>query len=546
MNPPTPAEHVDARRLPAPLLLALLALRVAIGWHFLYEGLAKQLNPDWSAAGYLASSQWVLADLFHWMAQNPAVLAWVDLLNTWGLMLIGAGLMLGVCTRAASLAGAVLLALYYLAHPPLVGIDAGVPLEGSYLVVNKNVVEMVALLVLAIVPQSGFGGMGGLLKSAIARATTFVRRVAASGEAPLHRDPDRFSRRELIATLATLPVLGGFVYAVLKKHAPRAREEQALRAGAAPGDVDAVTGPTVKIAQALSLDELDAKVPHARLGPLELSRVLLGGNLMNGFAHARDLMYVSSLVKAYHTVDKVLETLWIAEQCGMNALVINTHNGGHFVEQYRERNVGHMHFIAQCRAGDLMPRVRRAIDLGVEGAYIQSVEELADNDRFDEVAEALELMRSNGLVAGYGSHYIAGIKKCVERGIDPDFCMKTFHHLNYWSAHVDQEPHDNRYCDDGDETIEFMKTFDKPWIAFKVLAAGSIRPEDGMRYAFENGADFVCIGMYDFQVVEDANVACRVLGGDLPRQRPWQSPPLAAPPRPAVASTPPGTQAPGS
>ena len=101
--------------------------------------------------------------------------------------------------------------------------------------------------------------------------------------------------------------------------------------------------------------------------------------------------------------------------------------------------------------------------------------------------------------------------------------MKTFHHLDYWSARPGEEPKDNRYCDDGEETIEFMKTFDKPWIAFKVLAAGSIHPKDGLRYAFESGADFVSIGMYDFQVVEDANIVCKVLGSDLHRERDWRA-----------------------
>jgi len=523
MDTPSPTEKNEPRRLAVPVLVALLVLRITIGWHFLYEGLSKLFDPDWSAAGYLRSSQWILSDLFHWMCENAAVLDWVDFLNIWGLIAIGGGLMLGLCTRAAGLAGAALLLLYYLAHPPLIGMEAGASAEGSYLVVNKNLVEMAALLLLVIVPQSGFGGVGRFFKAALAKLGTRLRGATQAGEAPLHQDPDGFNRRELIAGLATLPVLGGFVYAVLKKHAPRGQEERALQASLTSPKVDATTSPSVKIAEALSLDELKEKVPHAKLGDLDVSRLILGGNLMNGYAHARDLIYVSSLVKAYHTVEKVLETLWIGEQCGMNTLILNTHNGGHFIEEYRKRNVGRIHFIAQCRASDLMPRLRRAIDLGVDGAYIQSVEDLINKDKFDEVAEALDLMRSNGLVAGYGSHDLSAIKQCLEQGIEPDFCMKTFHHLNYWSAQPDDEPKDNRYCDDGDETIEFMKTFDKPWIAFKALAAGSIEPKEGLRYAFENGADFVCLGMYDFQVVEDANIVCDVLKADLRRDRPWRA-----------------------
>ena len=500
---------------------SLLFLRILIGWHFLYEGLSKLLDPQWSAAGFLASSQWILSDLFHWMADTPAVLGCVNFLNAWGLALIGAGLMLGVCTRAASLAGAALLLLYYLAHPSLLGIDAAA--EGSYLVVNKNLVEMAALLLLAIAPKSGFGGLGRLLGIAWTKVSKLRRKTNWAGESPLHHDPEGFSRRELIANLATLPVLGGFVYAVLKKHPPGSLEEKALQANLGSSKADATTSPSIKIPQALSLEDLKEKVPQAKLGDLEISRLILGGNLMNGYAHARDLIYVSSLVSAYHTVDRVMETLWLAEQCGMNSLVLNTHKGGHIIEEYHKQNVGKMHFIAQCSAADLMPRVQGAIDLGVKAAYIQMVELLTDENKFDEVAQALDLMRSNGLVAGYGSHYLSAIKKCHEQGIEPDFCMKTFHHLDYWSARPDEKEKDNRYCDDGEETIEFMKDFDKPWIVFKALAAGSIHPRDGLRYAFENGADFVCIGMYDFQVVEDANIVCSVLNADLKRQRPWRA-----------------------
>jgi hypothetical protein len=67
-----------------------------------------------------------------------------------------------------------------------------------------------------------------------------------------------------------------------------------------------------------------------------------------------------------------------------------------------------------------------------------------------------------------------------------------------------------------------MSNLDEPWIAFKILAAGSIPPEEGFRYAFENGADFICVGMYDFQIVDDVNIALDSLNG-LQRNRPWRA-----------------------
>jgi hypothetical protein len=67
-----------------------------------------------------------------------------------------------------------------------------------------------------------------------------------------------------------------------------------------------------------------------------------------------------------------------------------------------------------------------------------------------------------------------------------------------------------------------MSNLDEPWIAFKTLAAGAIRPEQGFKYAFDGGADFICVGMYDFQIVEDVNIALDVLA-NVNRTRDWKA-----------------------
>jgi thiosulfate dehydrogenase [quinone] large subunit len=123
----------------------LTALRIAIGWHFLYEGLSKLTNPNWSSVSYLMDSGGFLKGFFYSLASNPDILRIVDLLNIWGLILIGLGLMLGAFTRVAIISAMTLLAFYYLSHPPLVGIRYSVPSEGSYLVINKTLVELIAL-----------------------------------------------------------------------------------------------------------------------------------------------------------------------------------------------------------------------------------------------------------------------------------------------------------------------------------------------------------------------------------------------------------------
>ena len=135
-------------------VLALTILRVTIGWHFLYEGLIKVMNPEWSAISYLNAASGPFASLFKSLASNSAAIEVVNLLNQWGLVIIGFSLMIGLFSRWACLGGMALLALYYFANPPFIGLNHASMVEGNYLIVNKNLVELFALWVLFQFPSS--------------------------------------------------------------------------------------------------------------------------------------------------------------------------------------------------------------------------------------------------------------------------------------------------------------------------------------------------------------------------------------------------------
>lgn len=137
----------------------LVVLRVAIGWHFLYEGLVKLMNPNWSSVGFLLDSGGFMKSFFYSLASNSATVNIIDMLNIWGLLLIGLSLILGFLARPAIIFGIALLAMYYLSHPPFVGIRYAVPNEGSYLIVNKNLIELIALAVLYVFPSSKYIGI---------------------------------------------------------------------------------------------------------------------------------------------------------------------------------------------------------------------------------------------------------------------------------------------------------------------------------------------------------------------------------------------------
>ena len=138
-------------------------LRILIGWHFLYEGLVKLFSPHWTAKGYLLSSQGFLSGLFNSMAGNDGVVQVIDFLNVWGLVFIGLGLFLGLLTRVSCFAGAGLLLLYYLSHPPFAGLEYAFGQEGSYLIVDKNLIELVALLAISMFPTGQYLGLDILI-----------------------------------------------------------------------------------------------------------------------------------------------------------------------------------------------------------------------------------------------------------------------------------------------------------------------------------------------------------------------------------------------
>lgn len=193
---------------------------------------------------------------------------------------------------------------------------------------------------------------------------------------------------------------------------------------------------------------------------------------------------------------------------------------------------GKMQWIAEGHPSpeDLRTNIKRSVDWGASAVYIQGAigDKWLRQGHFGKLGECVDFIKSQGVPGGIGAHLLDVIVDAEASGFDADFYVKTLHHTNYWSSRrPDQQGdvvgnrEDNFWAKTPEKTIAFMKSVKKPWIAFKTLAAGAIHPSSGFKYAFEGGADFVCVGMFDFQVREDAIIAKKTVGEIGNRERPW-------------------------
>jgi hypothetical protein len=277
-----------------------------------------------------------------------------------------------------------------------------------------------------------------------------------------------------------------------------------------------------------------SNMPMGAIGKVKISRLICGGNLISGYAHSRDLIYVSPLLTHYFTDEKIMETWSLCEQQGINTMILfpEDKRAVGLYETYRSRG-GRIQYLAQISPTkeDLKTAVKKAKDAGAVGAFLLG--NIADAWTRDGdvklIGELLANIKDHDLISGVAGHELRTVIAVEKAGCAPDFYMKTLHDNNYWSKRrpdqmkevIDNYVIDNYWCMDPKETIAYMSEIRRPWIAYKVLAAGAIRPQAGLQHAFANGADFAAVGMFDFQIAENVAVTQDVVRTTQNRDREW-------------------------
>ena len=254
--------------------------------------------------------------------------------------------------------------------------------------------------------------------------------------------------------------------------------------------------------------------PKRKLGKCDVSRLIIGANQFTGYPHAEPLKYAKELFAAYFTEEKIVETLAIAHDRGIDThITLTDETCVKYLNRFEKETGKRLQWIAQSQwfspkpgsRKDALNYIKLAADNGAIACFLQGAacDGLVREKNLSDLAYYFDTIRKQGMLAGLAGHLNETIDVPIKAGITPDFIMKTLNAADY-------------ACSEPEKTVAMMAGIDLPWIAYKVLAAGRVEPEAGFRYAIEAGADFLNVGMFDFQVAENADLMRKLISRTTP------------------------------
>lgn len=443
------------------LTVLMHLLRMAVGWHFLYEGVWKLMQGGtWSCLSYLDGAQGPLAGLFKWMASQPWLVTTGDYAVMWGLTLIGVSLVTGVLARLAAVFAILLMAMFYAAQPPEPFATAMSGADGRFFLFERNAIEALALLAIAVIPCW------------------------------------RGWVRSLVPGAAVLALFGGLAFGHYRDGGFKKSE--------------AVTSATVKVHEFTALAALRAKLSeHVEIGGVKVSRLALGGDLYAGHAHARDLIWPDEFMRRYNLGGALERTIRYAVRCGITAIFAERPFMDTVKAAAAEAGGSLAYFVNCADAAD----AQAAKEKGAAGVYARPelVDVLVRKDDRAALAALFAALRATGLPVGIGSEDVASVKYCVKSGLVPDYWVLAFHSHKYQAADLGPG-FNNMWCADPEGTAAYMKTRKEPWVSIRGLAGGGILPIDACRFAYANGVGAVALDLLDFRIADSVNDAMIALG----------------------------------
>lgn len=253
-------------------------------------------------------------------------------------------------------------------------------------------------------------------------------------------------------------------------------------------------------------------LPRVRLGKHEISRLIVGGNPFSGNSHQPGQL--SREMRDYYTTEKIKETLRECERCGINT--IQARGDSHIMRMLNEywNEGGTLKWMAQTASemASISNNISQIASYGAIACYNHGskTDALFREGKIDSVRDILALIKDKGIPAGLGTHDPAVVRYAEDHDFNADFYMMAFYNLSKRGEVYLPE--------DREAACQVIREVDKPFLAFKIMAAGRNDPEEAFKYAYEHikPEDAVVVGIFTkyhpSQIQEDADLAKKFTG----------------------------------
>jgi len=238
-----------------------------------------------------------------------------------------------------------------------------------------------------------------------------------------------------------------------------------------------------------------------RLGDLEVSRFMLGGNPFSGFSH--QTAELGARMVHYFTCERIKATYREAERLGITTHVGRAdHHIMRVLLEYWDEGGG-IQWVAQTcpEVGTIQRGVQNAIRGRAKACYVHGgvMDNLLAAGRLDDVPAAINMIHDAGLPAGVAGHN-PKVFEWAEEHLDCDFYMCCYYNPSNRARHAEHIVGESEWfhAEDRDAMTDVIQRLSKPAIHYKVMAAGRNDPREAFEYVARKlrPQDAVCVGVY--------------------------------------------------
>lgn len=268
----------------------------------------------------------------------------------------------------------------------------------------------------------------------------------------------------------------------------------------------------------------------------DITRMIVGDNPQTGHSYIPDIISGDEM-KAFYTEEKILETLFVIQDAGYNAILpLSTPTNLQILKEFRKQG-GKLEIIFQpYTAIPLAEMIPQMMEVEPFGIYHQgtTTDFLMETGDMDTLRKNIELIRATGVKLGLGTHVPDTVLQAEEEDWGIDFYM-----LCMYNARRNRKGEPSGFItgktkaglvfqpQDRFDAYKVIKKVQKPFIAYKIFAGGQIFTgypaseypavaENIIRETYENikPGDITCIGVFQRdtdQARDNAEIARRVL-----------------------------------